>query len=245
MIFQHVMLPQLHFNFGPTAFDRFYQFSLPLIPGSVFVGGLVMTHPNFKARLETVFGSGAHAGLIAVGLGVYVAGLILFGLSAMLTGTVSGIAQGVTSLVEAIGQPLKAAKDRLTHDQLWEEWYRVLQDYLLRDVPVISSDLLFTWVALGATGWAGVGLCFVTPYVRHWPLYMLAAVFISFGALAPFLMIVSYLGSERLSYWDFTARLLAEIHKREPNIDQSLSSSQETSLGRKLLDTLFGRTKSG
>jgi len=54
---------------------------------------------------------------------------------------------------------------------------------------------------------------------------MLASVFILFGALFPFLATLNYLGTERLSYWDFTARLLAEVRTRE--LQKSKVNDQE------------------
>ncbi len=281
------MLPQIHLNFGPTALDRFYQFCLPLLPGSVFLGGFLLARPDLTPRFQRSFELGPHSGLILFALGAYVVGLILFGSSALLTGTVSGIVQGIAfrswapvrgsyllsqctnwrqvaakflgdlapvlpenpppaSLMEKISQGMKEVGDRLKHDELWEEWYRILQDYLLRDVPLISNDAMFMWIGLEATGWAGVALCFVTPYARHWPLYGLAAIFILFGASVPFLVILGYVGSERLSYWDFTARLLVEVRKAEQSTGEASQQhpTDEASLGKRVLNALFGRTKS-
>lgn len=115
--------------------------------------------------------------------------------------------------MEKIEAGIKSLGTKQQHDALWEEWYRILQDYLLRDIPVVSNEGAFVWVGLQSTGWASVALCFVSPYARHWAVYMLASMFILFGALFPFLATFSYLSSDRLAYWDFTARLLAEIRK--------------------------------
>ena len=68
-------------------------------------------------------------------------------------------------------------------------------------------------------GVGGFGSLLVTPHARHWPVYLLASTFILFGSLFPFFAMLSYLGSERLTYWDFTARLLAEA--RSPDKQES------------------------
>ncbi len=251
------MVPQVHFNFGPTSFDRLYQLSLPLIPGSVFTGGLLLAHPALGFSLRNALGLSQYAGLVTLVFAAYVVGFVLFASSSILAGIAFGIAQGLvfrswiptrwswlfsqctawrkvaarflgeelapalpgnqpaSSVMEKIMAPMKDLADKQQHDALWEEWYRILQDYLLRDVPIISNEIAFIWVGLQATGWAGVALCFVNPSARHWAVYMLASVFILFGALFPFLATLTYLGTERLSYWDFTARLLAEVRAQE------------------------------
>lgn len=248
------MTPQFHFNFGPTSFDRVYQLSLPLIPGGLFVGGLLVARPGLALSVRNALGFGESVGFIVLVFVAYTVGFVLFAASGLLAGIVSGITQGFvfrswtptrwsfllsqatvwrqvateflgklaptlpsnqppTSVMEKIMAPMKDFANKQQNDALWEEWYRILQDYLLRDVPVISNEIAFVWVGLQATGWAGVALCFVSPNVRHWPVYLLALVFILFGSLFPFLGTLSYLSSERLTYWDFTARLLAETRK--------------------------------
>ncbi|HEV3480926.1 MAG TPA: hypothetical protein VGR97_01210 [Candidatus Acidoferrales bacterium] len=263
------MIPQVHFNFGPTSFDRFYQLSLPLIPGGVFIGGLLLAHPTLGFSLRDALGLSQYAELLALIFAAYVVGFVLFASSAILAGIASGIAQGLvfrswkptrwswllsqctvwrkvtakflgeelapklpenqpaSSVMEKIKAPMKDLADKQQHDALWEEWYRILQDYLLRDVPVISNDMMFIGVGIQATGWAGVALCFVNASARHWAVYVLASVFILFGALFPFLATLNYLGTERLSYWDFTARLLAEVRTRE--MQKSKVNHQEES----------------
>jgi hypothetical protein len=132
--------------------------------------------------------------------------------------------QPPTSVMEKIMAPMKDLSKKQQHDAVWEEWYRILQDYLLRDVPVISNDTAFVWVGFQSTGWAIVALSFLSPHARHWGLYLLASTFILFGALFPFFAMLTYLGNERLAYWDFTARLLAEI--RQPSTLASLVEKQ-------------------
>ncbi len=249
------MVPQVHFNFGPTSFDRFYQLSLPLIPGGVFTGGALIAKPNLGIWFRSAFTFHSYAGMAAFIFAAYLAGSVFFTLSAILTGIVSAIAQGVAfrswtplraswslskctiwrqvatrflgelapalpdssptaSVMEKIQAPMTNLANKTQHDQLWEEWYRVLQDYLLRDTPLISNDVMVVWLAGQATAWAFLALSFVTPHARHWPVYVLSAIVILIGTMFPFLVTLNYLQSERLSYWDFTARLLAEIRAR-------------------------------
>lgn len=255
------MIPQVHFNFGPTSLDRFYQLVLPVVPGGVFIGGLLMARPGLGQSLRDAVGLGQYGLLFILLFAAYVAGVLLFTFSAMMTVVVSGLAsipfnswkpvrpsyflsqcsiwrqvaskflgelapvlpQNPTpvSVTEKIMRPMKNLTDKQQHDELWEEWYRILQDYLLRDVPTLPNEMLFMWTGLQATGWATIALCFMTPHVRHWPVYVLAAIPILFGALLPLLAGLSYLGSERLSYWYFTARLLAEVRTTESSTGET------------------------
>jgi hypothetical protein len=279
------MIPQIHLNFGPTALDRLYQFSLPLIPGGLFIGGVLIGHPEIGASIRHSFELSEAANLFGYAFLAYIAGFVLFAASGIVAGIVSGIVQSLvfrrwtplrwsrslsqctawrsvaasflgnklapalpqtqptTSAFEQIMASIKKLGEKQNYDAIWEEWYRILQDYLLRDVPIISNDVAFTWVALQATGWAGVALCCVDVAARHWIVYLLASTFILFGALFPFLTTLSYLSGERLTYWDFTAKLLAEVrageipHKGAPNSlrpekAEVVERSPETSLDR-------------
>jgi hypothetical protein len=267
------MIPQVHFNFGPTSFDRFYQLTLPVIPGGVFTGGLLLARPDLSVALRGAFAFHPYASMVAFVFTTYVVGFLFFGFSAMLTGIVSGITQGLAfrswtpvrasyflskctiwrqvateflgdkltpilptsppaaTWIEMIKHPMKDLTERRQNDELWEEWYRVLQDYLLRDVPQVSNDVVFVWLGAQATAWAIMALCFVNLQVRHWWIYVPAALLIFFGAFFPFLTTLIYLSNERLSYWDFTARLLAEVRLRGKDTSQVKgASSDETKI---------------
>ncbi len=187
------MIPQVHFNFGPTSFERFYQLGLPLIPGGVFSGGLIITRLDLTGPLRSAFAFHPYVGIAAFLFTAYVIGFVFFGLGVLLTGSISAVAQGFvfrlwapsrwsyvlsqctiwrqvaasflgTELAPAMpkGEPTSSAFEKIKaqiadlgnktrNDQLWEEWYRVLQDYLLRDVPLISNDVMFVWVAMQGT----------------------------------------------------------------------------------------------
>lgn len=258
------MMPQIHFNFGPTSFDHFYQAFLPLIPGGVFTGGLLIAHPQLALSLRNALGVSPYVSLAALVFVAYVVGFVLSALSAILTGVVSGIAQGVvfrswtparsswllsqctvwrkvaarflgdeltpalpqtppaSSVVEKITAPMKNLTNKQQHDAEWEEWYRILQDYLLRSVPLVSNETAFGWVILEATGWAFVVVSFMSPHARHWGVYLAAAPLILYGAFFPFVATLGYLTAERLNYWDFTARLLAEVQAHQtPRMEAS------------------------
>jgi hypothetical protein len=280
------MIPQVHFNFGPTSLDRFYQFALPVVPGGVFVGGALMAHAAMWQSLRDTLGLGQYGTLLAVLFAAYVAGVVLFAFSAMVTAVVTGVGAipfnswkpirdsyflsqctiwrqvaakflgelapvlptnpAPVSVTEKIMRPMKDLTEKRQHDELWEEWYRILQDYLLRNVPILPDEMIFVWIALESTGWAAVVLSFVNPHIRHWAVYGVAGILILSGALLPLLTGLSYMGSERLTYWHFTARLLAEIHKAESSTGelQPQQPPKEVSFGKRVVDSLLGHTKS-
>lgn len=68
------MLPQIHFNFGPTAFDRFYQLSLPIIPGGVFMSGLLQARPDLFISLPSAVALHPYASFAVFVFAAYVAG---------------------------------------------------------------------------------------------------------------------------------------------------------------------------
>ena len=136
---------------------------------------------------------------------------------------------------------------RKEHNAQWQLWYNVLQDYLLSGTPILSPDAAFVLLGMQAAGWAVIYLSVLSSHALSWTIVALAWVFVFVGSSFYFFSALSYVTSDRLTYWDFTARLLAEIRKAksdtgdQPNIPRP---SDEASLGRKLLDILFGRVKS-
>lgn len=124
----------------------------------------------------------------------------------------------------------KNLDETMRYNAEWKDWYDILQDYLLRDVPRMSSDTMSVMVALEATGWAIVGLSIASPYARRWELYVVASLFIFLGIFAPIGAAASYLNSDRLTYWDFTGRLLAEVRAggRPGVLSVEQKKSQET-----------------
>jgi hypothetical protein len=133
---------------------------------------------------------------------------------------------------------------RLEYNAQWQEWYNVLQEYLLRGTPMLNPDATFVLVGVQATGWAVICLSVVSGHVLHWTVVALAWVFVFVGSTFYFFSTLSYVTSDRLTYWDFTARLLAEIRSptaRAPDVDPT---PKEAGWARKLLEGLFGRQKS-
>ena len=188
------LVPQVHFNFGPTSFDRFYQVLLPIIPGGVFVGKWLWNRPDLVLSMRDALGLSPYATVPVFVFIAYVAGFVLFASSGIFTGIVSGVAQGLlfrrwvplrssatlskctnwrlvagkfldelkpstpepqppSAVMDKILKPMKDLANKRDEDVLWEEWYRILQDYLLRDTPIISNDSFFISVAVEATGW--------------------------------------------------------------------------------------------
>jgi hypothetical protein len=100
---------------------------------------------------------------------------------------------------------------RLEYNAQWQEWYNVLQDYLLRGTPVLNPDAAFVLLGVQATGWAVICLSVLSGHSLYWIIVALAWLFVFVGSTFYFFSALSYATSDRLTYWDFTARLLAEI----------------------------------
>jgi hypothetical protein len=136
---------------------------------------------------------------------------------------------------------------RMEHNAQWQEWYNVLQDFLLKGTPVLNPDAAFVLLGVQATGWAEIYLSVLSGHALSWTIVALAWLFVFVGSSFYFFSTLSYVTSDRLTYWDFTARLLAETRKPEsvtPNEASIPRPPEEVSLGRKVLDVLFGRQKS-
>ena len=133
---------------------------------------------------------------------------------------------------------------RMEHNAQWQEWYNVLQDYLLPGTPVLDADAAFVLLGVQATGWAVICLSVLSGHTLHWAIVALAWFFVFVGSTFYFFSALAYATSDRLTYWDFTARLLAEIRKMElrENSGQASLPARESGLGKKILDFLFGRS---
>ena len=101
------------------------------------------------------------------------------------------------------------------YDFEWQDWYNALQDYVLRGSPVISNEILFLWTYLQATGWALLYLHLKTPLRGHWSVSLVSASLIFFGATFAYGAHFLYWKYDRLTYWDFLARLINEIRTLE------------------------------
>jgi hypothetical protein len=102
------------------------------------------------------------------------------------------------------------------YDTDWNDWYNVLQDYVLRGAPILAPEIYFLFSIVQATGWAIVVVSGPSRIARHHPLGLVAvALLIVLTALVQFGATYVYLNYDRLSAMDFTARLLTEIRARE------------------------------
>ena len=133
---------------------------------------------------------------------------------------------------------------RLESNAQWQEWYNVLQDYLLRETPALKPDAAFVLLGVQAIGWAAICLSVLSGHPLKWTIVALAWLFVFVGSTFYFFSALSYATSDRLTYWDFTARLLAEIRSPTARVPGADPTPQEASWGRKLLEGLFGRQKS-
>jgi hypothetical protein len=280
------VLPQIHFNFGPTSVDKLYQIALPLIPGSIVVAGTFVLKPSLRSQFAAIYDPHSYVWLGILILSAYVVGYLLYALSGTVAGLVSGglllvfnywkperpnflLSQrpiwrkvgaqflGNLAPVEPQMPPITAetvanvgtmfqtnVSAQLEYNAQWHEWYNVLQDYLLRGTPVLSPDASFVLVGVQATGWALICLSVLSGHALYWTIVALAWLFVFVGSTFYFFTTLSYAASDRLTYWDFTARLLAEIRSSTAGVVSSEPTSQEASWGRRLLDALFGRQKS-
>jgi hypothetical protein len=100
-------------------------------------------------------------------------------------------------------------------DVEWEDLYNVLQDYILRGVSVLSNEIYLLFTYLQATGWALFYLYWEPPLRGHWSVLVVSIPLILFGVSMPFGAVLQYLRYDRLTPWDFTARLINEIKIRE------------------------------
>ena len=103
----------------------------------------------------------------------------------------------------------------LQYDADWNDWYNVLQDYVLRGIPLLHPDTLFLWAIIQATGWALIFVSLQPGLGRHWGVLVVVVPVVLFCALPQFGAVYFYYKYDRLMPADFTARLLAEIRTRK------------------------------
>jgi len=102
------------------------------------------------------------------------------------------------------------------YDIDWNDWYNVLQDYVLRGVPVLPPDAFFLFTIIQATGWALLVVSVPSRLGRHHPVALLViALLVVLSALTQFAANYFYFNYDRLPATDLTARLLAEIRARD------------------------------
>ena len=102
------------------------------------------------------------------------------------------------------------------YDIDWNDWYNVLQDYVLRGIPVLPPDAFFLFTIIQATGWALIVVSVHSRLGRYHPVALLVvALLVVLTASVQFGANYSYFKYDRLTAFDFTARLVAEIRARD------------------------------
>jgi hypothetical protein len=236
------LLPEIHVNVGQLTFERIYQIFLPVIPGSTLVGGLMFAHPTSAHAVVAALDLGRYSRLAVLLSIVYIVGLLLYGFSVFVTGNCSVILSYLigkkfppkrqnetpsqsfifrrvaseflgNSLtpppVQSLGSPFAG------NDIEWQDFYNVLQDYVLRGFAVVPNEALLLFTYLEATGWALLYLYFRTALQGHWSIIVVSISVIFLGATFPTGSNYIYWKYDRLTAWDFIARLINEIRLRE------------------------------
>jgi hypothetical protein len=110
------------------------------------------------------------------------------------------------------------------YDVAWNDWYNVLQDYVLH-APPLNSEGYFLFTIVQATCWAVIAVSFHPRFSRHHPFALILVCALALlTALVQFIANYAYLKYDRLSALDFTARLVAAIRARDdPNRGGSIA----------------------
>lgn len=213
---------------------------MPLIPGWTLVGGLILAHPHGAYGVAVTLGLGRYSRVAVFLCSVYVAGLVLYGFSVAITSIWSILLANFIGKISPPGREnevqAKATIWRrvaaeflgtlapqagvnspaiVGNDVEWRDFYNVLQDYVLRGTPVLHNELLLLFTYLQATAWALMHLYWRTAARGHWSVLVVSMVLILFAATFPFMANFFYWKYDRLTPWDFTARLINEIKMRE------------------------------
>jgi len=104
------------------------------------------------------------------------------------------------------------------NDVEWQDLYNVLEDYILRGVPILSNEIYLLFTYLQAAGWALLYLYWKPALRGHWSVIVVATTVIVSSAGMPFLANYFYWKYDRLTAWDFTARLINEIKIRKSSV---------------------------
>ncbi len=109
------------------------------------------------------------------------------------------------------------------YDTDWNDWYNVLQDYVLRSMPALAPEVYFLFTIAQATGWAVIITSLHAHIVRnHLLSFVVIAFVVSATALVQFGSNFFYRRYDRLAATDLVARLLTEVRARE-NADRLAS----------------------
>lgn len=230
------LLPDVHVNLDRPTIQHIYQLFLPIIPGGALVIGLLLTHPDYMTHF-------AVAQIIGTVFVAYAAGLMLFVLSTHFAGMLSlsvavhcnknpkrrpsrenmSISQNfvwrrvaTAFLGDKLAPPLQVDPNlQQVNDQIWNDWYNVLQDYVLRSAPALAPDVYFLFTTVQATAWAIVFTSAYSTLAKRHPVALSVVVLLLIvTALAPFGANYWYRKYDRLNATDLVARLLAETRAR-------------------------------
>lgn len=112
--------------------------------------------------------------------------------------------------------PQPAPPNVMQYDLDWNDWYNILQDYVLRCAPSLAPDVYFLYTIVQATGWAVIIASLQARVVRgHRVDFTLVALLVIATALVQFGANYTYHKFDRLKATDLTARLLTEIRARQ------------------------------
>jgi hypothetical protein len=237
------MLPEVHVNLGQVTFERIYQVFLPLIPGGTLVGGLVLAYPQRVHEAEVTLGLGRYSRVAVLVCSVYLVGFILYGFSLVVSGNCAVFLANIVPRLwppnranegpskswvwrcvasEFLGPSLSPSPSTVPgatpaygFDVEWRDLYNILQDYMLRGVVVLSNEFFLLFTYLQATGWALFYLYWRTALRGHWSVMVVSITLILSTAPVTFTANFFYWNYDRLTPWDFTARLINEIEIRK------------------------------
>ena len=232
------LLPELHVNLGEFSFERVYQLFLPLVPGGALVGGLVLNDPASLSAKAVAFGIGSYPRVAILVCAAYVTGLALYGVSMLIAGSCTAIVGHVVYKKWPPRRPNSSSKSLLFrrvaaqflgeslipsaavppysdpfvgNDTEWQDWYNILQDYVLRRSWTRLNEIGLLFVHLQATGWALLYLHSRTVIFANRWVFAVSVILIVEGAVIFFGLNYNYWKNDRLSAWDFVARLVGEI----------------------------------
>lgn len=232
------MLPEVHLNFGPVTFERIYQIFLPLVPGATIVGGLVLVHPQRFHDVQVALGVGRYSRVAILISAAYISGLVLYGFSVTVTQNCSALLVGTVftrwppkrpndgpakawvwrrAAAEFLG-PALSPQALTGNDIEWQDLYNVLQDYVLRGIGTINNEFYLLMMHLQAAAWALFYLYWRSALRGHWSVLVVCLALIFSSVTIPFAAHFFYWKFDRLTGWDFTARLINEIRMREKSV---------------------------
>jgi hypothetical protein len=224
------MYPPVQISLGRLSYDRTHSLLAPFIPGGTFVLLLLIRNPYLVSHARAQLGFGRYSVAVTLIFAAYVCGFVFQNLS---TGIYVLASIPITSYLRSKGRIMRQNESRasgtawraivakllgddlapapLAAIEVWTDWYNILQDYL-RERPIIPNDTWNGLIALEATGLVIIVTEFAFPTHRHWGLLGIGVLSVLMGIIVPHFILWSYLKNDIILYWQFSARLLREIH---------------------------------